>query len=41
VAGVLLGGVGTPLLGPALLPWATGGLGLAGIAVAGLGLFRE
>jgi len=40
VAGVLLGGVGTPLLPTALLPWTSGGLGLAGMALAGRGLLK-
>jgi len=40
VAGVLLGGVGTPLLPAALVPWTSGGLGLAGVALAGRGLLK-
>ncbi|RTZ74170.1 MAG: ubiquinone biosynthesis regulatory protein kinase UbiB [Gammaproteobacteria bacterium] len=33
IGGILLGGVGTPLLPAALLPWASGGLGLIGLGI--------
>ncbi len=41
LGGILLGGVGSPLVPAALLPWASGGLGLAGLVVAGRGLARR
>ncbi len=35
---ILLGGMGSPLISDTLLPWASGGLGLAGLVVAARGL---
>ena len=41
LGGILLGGLGSPLLPATLLPWASGTLGLAGLVMAGRGLVRH
>ncbi len=41
LGGLLLGGVGSPFMGPALLPWASGLLGAGGLALMGRELLRR